>query len=176
MQVSSVAILTVSLASLVYFLAQYAKRKAVVALAIIIAIAFSLLTIRLWNEREFIPYPHSYLTRLTWLEGSKSSLDGMDCAKFIANAHGDELTFTYWKTNTDVVNVYQRRTDLRETALQAGDVANFNGQHVAVYLGAGSWIDADYRRGNVARFKLVDKPESDPWFQGPVTIKRFKGR
>jgi hypothetical protein len=167
-------LLVISLASLVYFITCYAKRKIVAALATVIFLVAAVLLFRLWDNRMYIPYPSDYLTRLEWLEGSRSSLDEIDCAKFIANAHGDELTFVYWKTKTDMIRVFAQRGDLKEFLLKPGDVANFNGQHVAVYLGSGQWIDADYRRGNVAKFQLAEKPETDPWFTGPVTIRRFK--
>lgn len=176
----SLIILTISLASLIYFVARFFYPRsqrpflAIGALLAIIIVAATVLGVRIWNERAFIPYPKAYLTRLAWLEGAPSSEDGMDCAKFIANAHGQELGFTFWKDRTIIVNTIQNRTGLTETGLLPGDVANFNGQHVAVFLGRGEWIDADYRRGTVAKFHLCDKPESDPWFQGPITIRRFK--
>jgi len=167
-------LLGISLGSLIYFVSQYAKRRIVAALAVVILLAAAVLLFRLWDNRAYLPYPSNYLTRLEWLEGYRSNTEELDCAKFIANAHGDELTFVYWKTKTNVIRVFAQRADLKEYLLKPGDVANFNGQHVAVYLGSGRWIDADYRRGNIAKFQLSDKPETDPWFTGPVTIRRFK--
>lgn len=142
------------------------------------------------------PYPRDYVKRLQWLKGAPTEgIIPIDCGGFIANAKGIRAPWgavSYFDLPRSMgaskgkptsprllVTTYASKADINESALLPGDMAQFtddNGEavHVIAFLRPGLWIDADYRRGNVAEFALSSKPSSDPWFSGHVRILRWK--
>ena len=80
-----------------------------------------------------------------------AALGGRSSRTFITEGHWDDLL----------------------AKLQPGDIVAFHGVHVAAYLGGGRWVDADTRRGNVAEFRMSDKPAADAWFAGRVRVLRW---
>jgi hypothetical protein len=143
----------------------------------------------MFEARAFLPYPNDYVTRLQYLTGWASRGHyGFNCSALITNAHGDSyLTEREFWTGAhgrvSLVAEFADRYQIDEQQLHAGDVAVFQGPtaspylgrglHVAAYLGKGTWIDSDTRRGFVAQFPLIGVPDSDPWFKGKVRIVRW---
>ena len=131
------------------------------------------------GARPAIPFPSNYLVRLSWLNGyAADAKHGFNCSDFIANAHGDDYIgpdefYAGAEGRLRILAEFSERSDIDERQLLPGDVIAFHGVHVAAYLGNGTWIDADTRRGNVGTFKLEDKPASDPWFAGKVRVLRW---
>jgi hypothetical protein len=130
-----------------------------------------------FNLRGSLPSFGGYVTRLKWLEGLPSSIDVMNCAGYISNAHGgqrlDSNQFYRGEGQTHIVAEYRTPSDVRESDLLPGDVIAFHGFHVAAYLGNGRWVDSDARRGDISEFRLTEKSKRDDWFSGPVRIVRW---
>ena len=156
-------------------------RKAAAAIALT-AIILSLAGLG-YNLRAMLPYPMNYMTRLVWLNGYASQAGAtsgaaLNCSGFIANAHGNEYIapeefYQGAGGKLQIVAEVSDRSAIPESILKPGDVAAFHGAHVAAYLGAGIWIDSDARRGEVSKFRMQDKSQSDNWFAGPVRIVRW---
>jgi hypothetical protein len=152
--------------------------------AILIAAAFLS-----YELRAFLPYPNNYVTRLRYLDGWISrGYYGFNCAALLSNAHGERYLTEreMWagaRGKLALVAEYVDRHHVAESEIEPGDIAVFQGPttrpyigrglHVAAYLGNGVWIDADARRGFVSKFRLADRPQSDPWFLGKVRIVRW---
>lgn len=144
----------------------------------------SALLLGAYNFRAFVP-AGSYTARLVLLQGwSSQGYYGFNCAGFITNAHSsaymsERAMYAGGKGQMHLVAEFASRYTLDETKLQVGDVAayrgrySFEGQHVAVYMGHGTWIDSDSRRGHVATYRLQDVPSNDEWFMGTVRIQRW---
>lgn len=160
-----------------------ANAKAKKAAAAVLLV--SALILGFYNFRAFAPVG-SYTTRLALLNGwSSQGYYGFNCAGFIANAHGSAYMserdmYAGGKGQMHLVASFASRYTVDESKLQVGDVAayrgqydGFEGQHVAVYMGHGTWIDSDSRRGRVATYKLQDVPANDEWFMGTVRIQRW---
>jgi hypothetical protein len=139
--------------------------------------------------RPFLPYPNNCVTRLRFLDGWMSrGYYGFNCAALLSNAHGERY-FTerqMWagaNKKLSLVTQFADRYHVDESAIQPGDIAVFQGPetfpflgrglHVAAYLGASVWIDADSRRGFVSKFRLAERPPNDLWFCGKVRIVRW---
>jgi hypothetical protein len=73
----------------------------------------------------------------------------------------------------EIVGEYADHTSIDENQLQPGDVADFDGVHVAAYIGGGVWMDSDPAHGGVGHINLWMKPLDDPWFSGHVRILRW---
>lgn len=133
-----------------------------------------------WDVRAFSPYPTNYLSRLRFLQGwSSRGFYAFNCSGFISNAHGSryysEREMFAGTPDLKIRLVLPSRWALDESKLKPGDVAAFagpsgGGQHVAAYLGNGTWIDGDNRRGFVSSYRLGDRSAIDPWFMGEVHI------
>lgn len=140
------------------------------------------------NWKAYSPYPMNYVARLKMLEGWNAEVgDGLNCSGFVSNAHGVSFRKSYdfysnaYGDMTLLAEVASVRA-INETQLQPGDVAAFEGQlvgkkgaHVAAYLGNGIWIDADGRRGNVAKYHMAEKSAADAFFSGTVRLYRWNG-
>jgi len=139
--------------------------------------------------RPFLPYPSNYVLRLRYLDGWFSyGYYGFNCAAFISNAHGERY-FTereMWAGANGkliLIEEFSDRYHIQESRIRPGDIAVFQGPttppyighglHVAAYLGDGTWIDGDARRGRVATFALAQRPATDPWLSGKVRIVRW---
>ncbi len=139
-----------------------------------------------YNLRAFLPLVGDYPTSLTELNGwSSLGYYGLNCTAFVALAHGEHFVnidkLYAVPNNTLLIYELPNRYSINESRLQPGDLAVFRGPysdrvglHVTAYLGNGNWIDSDTRRGQVAKYRLVDKPANDDWFQGEVRILRWK--
>lgn len=134
--------------------------------------------------RALTPYPTDYVTRLTVLDGWTSvGQYALPCSGFISNAHGESLIteqefYRAEDTRFKALMELASRWEIDETTLKPGDIAAFGGPagdgiHVAAFLGRGTWVDGDARRGYVAFYRLQDKPEDDTWFTGRVRILRW---
>lgn len=121
--------------------------------------------------------PHSYIDRLLQLRGTPYLT--LDCANYICAArqhshcgsadiftgcHGSMVMVAEVKTLTEATSI---------PALQAGDVADFHGIHVAAYIGGGKWMDSNPDHNGVGDMNMHPSP-SDLWYTGPVRIMRWK--
>lgn len=141
-----------------------------------------------WFYRAYIPFPRNYVERLKFLRFWNSVTgDGLNCSGFLANAHGESFRTSYdfyYNEHQDLILLEElnSRDQINESQLQPGDFAAFEGPdfaprrgiHVAAYLGNGSWIDADSRRGYVDAYRLADVPPGDWFFMGHVRVYRWK--
>lgn len=138
--------------------------------------------------RAYLPYPITYVDRLKTLDGWTTEPGiGLNCSGFVSNAR--EASFRtaadiYQNKLQDLVLVAEtiNKDGISEQVLQPGDLASFagpignaqTGVHVAAYLGNHEWVDADGRRGYVAKFKMLDKQPNDVYFIGRVRLYRWK--
>lgn len=139
--------------------------------------------------RAHIPYPVNYLDRLERLQGwPVEQGDGLNCSGFVSNAHSAPFRTAadiYQNRLQDLSFVVEfkniREMEQMEQYIQPGALASFEGPrtsnpkqahgvHVAAYLGNGIWTDADFRRGDVNKFRLHDKLMSDAFFTGRVRL------
>jgi hypothetical protein len=153
--------------------------KTLVRTAILLGTICATLLCTGYSLRTICPYPRNYVQRLTWLEGWYAPGYNLEnCSGFLANAHGEKYLnpddfFSGVNGKMAIIAEFADRSQIKEDSLEPGDVAAWGG-HVAAFLKPGMWIDADMRRGSIARFRLQDKPLDDPWFQGKVRIVRWK--
>jgi hypothetical protein len=140
--------------------------------------------------RAYSPLPVNYVARLKMLEHWDTEPDdGLNCSGFISNAHSEKFHRSsdfYLNTfdDLDLIAEVRNRRQIDESILSPGDVAAFEGPdwpraarvgvHVAAYLGHGSWVDADSRRGYVEQFRMSDKDSTDQLFTGHVRLYRWK--
>lgn len=93
-----------------------------------------------------------------------------DCgAALLSTTCGGKLTVVYSGLSTaELVTL--------EGTLQAGDIAQFHGGHVSMYLGHGTWIDSTRKRNGVAQFKMADELVAGErgWYGGPIQIVRWR--
>lgn len=140
----------------------------------------------------------SYIAGLRGMEGSPylwggESRRGIDCSglprRALRDALWDARAFREWghqwwfdtsaramgenyRDFTRPVGVGGKLRDLDFWALEPGDLAvTVDGRHVMVFLGGGSWIQADPGPLKV----VIGKPEVDlnPWFDRKVTVHRW---
>lgn len=153
------------------------------ALVIISLIA---LTLSYYNFRAFLPMVGSYEQRLSWLSGwSSAGYYAFNCSGLIAYAHGDDWTnerVMYAGNNSKftLIKEFDGKDSIDESILAPGDVVVFEGHndmyigvHVVAYLGHGTWIDSDSRRGYVTKYRMSQKSDSDPWFVGKARAYRW---
>jgi hypothetical protein len=151
------------------------RRAAILACAV--SLAFFALA---YSLRTYAPYPRNYTTRLVWLSGWYApGFFKVNCSGFLANAHGDGyLDPADFARGVDgkmeLVGEWSTVAEIDEHQLRRGDVGYFPAGHVAAYLGNGEWIDADVRRGGIAKYRMSSKV-TDPWFAGSARILRWKG-
>ena len=82
--------------------------------------------------------------------------------------------YVFWvRRRTSIVAEYRDHTLIDEKQLEPGDIADFDGVHVAAYIGGGVSMDSDIAHGGVGPINLWMKPLSDPWFAGGVRILRW---
>lgn len=134
---------------------------------LVVALSLSLTSMR--------PVPQTYIDRLKGLRGTPYA--ELDCAQFINAAHQPNLDCTSqdmykgcFGTMAVVADV-PTVDEAERLNLQAGDVLDFHGVHVAVYVGDGQYMDSDPAHGGVGDMKVRNP---DAWFQGPVRILRWK--
>lgn len=148
------------------------------------------LTFASWSVRGAIPTPGlSYVQRLELLRGwSTKGYSGYNCSGFITHAarqpYRESEELYAGKGDTILLAEYTNKKFINETMLIPGDFAVFQGAsyaqgngdgvHCAAYLGDGVWIDSDGRRGNVAMWRMNEKPNPDPWFAGSVKIFQWR--
>lgn len=72
----------------------------------------------------------------------------------------------------ELVAQYGSLSQLDPAVLQAGDVLDFSGHHVAAFVGDG-FMDSDPAHNGVARIDLGSKG-GDNWFAGQVRILRWR--
>ena len=134
---------------------------------IIAVIAFRIFA---WSQRD------DYIDRLVDLAGTPYSQ--LNCSAYICNAKGHKpcsalAMYSGCDGALEIVAEYADRSMIDQTQLQPGDIADFNGVHVAAYIGGGVWMDSDTTHGGVGPINLWMKPLSDPWFSGHVRILRW---
>lgn len=145
------------------------KKAFAITLAVLALFLFT------YSVRPLLPLP--YLMKAEVLNGySSDAVHGLNCADFVSKAHsetyiGPDEFFAVPPSMTLTQDI--DFADLKESTLRPGDVGAFHGAHVAIYLGSGTWIDSDLRRGHVAKYKLSEK-QNDEWFVGRVHILRWK--
>lgn len=151
--------------------------------------------------RAYSPFPLNYVHRLRMLDFWEiDKKTGLNCSGFICNAHSSPFrsSWEFYENTRNELDLVETAVDFRhisETDLLPGDIAAFegpadawahsghHGNHVAAYLGAGVWIDADARRGDVRRFAMLDHGQRianapgktvDHFFEGHVRVYRWK--
>ena len=141
-----------------------------------------------WYDRAYFPFPRNYLERLELLRGWNSTKrGGLNCSGFLANAHSESFRTSYdfyYNQHQDLtlLQELEDRGQIDESLLRPGDFAAFEGPdfaprsgiHVAAYVGNGTWIDGDGRRGYVEFYHLKDVPRGDFFFTGHVRLYRWK--
>lgn len=147
---------------------------------LILTVLVAALLLLIYSARLIIPYPTDYVTRLNWLSGWYApTFYDVNCSGFIANAHGErylnpEDYLQGANGKLYVVATFEDYKHVDESLLLPGDVGVFHRQHIAAFLKPGEWVDSDARRGSVAKYSLQDIKASDSWFQGPVTVMRWR--
>jgi hypothetical protein len=117
-----------------------------------------------------------YVDRLVDLAGTPYSQ--LNCSAYICMAkhHASCSALSMYSGCNgalDIVAEYADHSLIDEKQLQPGDIADFNGVHVAAYTGGGVWMDSDTAHGGVGPINLWMKPLSDPWFSGHVRVLRW---
>jgi hypothetical protein len=115
-----------------------------------------------------------YVTRLRAMEGTPY-LEA-PCSTYICAAKQHEKCSAQqmWESCGGALEVEQEVESFASVdvaQLLAGDVVNFRGVHVAVYVGDGTWMDSIPERG-VGRM-ATPVNSVDPWYSGPVRILRW---
>jgi len=119
-----------------------------------------------------------YLTRLHIFAGTPYMT--LTCSRYIVRAHGGPKPHCggaagMWNGcngHMEVVAQFASRAQINAAVLQAGDVLDFNGHHVAAFVGDG-FMDSDPAHNGVARIDLGSKG-GDLWFAGQVRILRWR--
>lgn len=149
--------------------------------------------------RAYSPYPLNYLTRLQSLENWNAAQGtGLNCSGFVSNAHGSAFRHSYdfYELAGGDLELVGTAADFRsidESKLLPGDLAAFHGPaghknhghdgvHVAAYLGAGVWIDANGHTGLVTKFRMSNLTMirdgvsrlDDTFYAGDVRLIRWK--
>lgn len=136
----------------------------------------------LWNETHALARGNTaannraeYVRRLMELSGTPYM--ELQCSTYIcaAKMHDKCSAAEIWEGCRGAMEVQQEVntfTGVEDDLLQPGDVAVFNGVHVAAYVGNGIWMDATPEHG-VSPLKLPVN-QSDPWYRGTVRIMRWK--
>lgn len=116
----------------------------------------------------------SYVDRLIALAGTP--YNELSCVRFIEQAHEEKghctaaEMFDGCRGAMVVVAEVPDMHTLPYKSLVPGDVVNFHGAHVAVYVGYGQFMDSDPLHNGVGQMV----PTKDGWFAGPVRILRWK--
>jgi cell wall-associated NlpC family hydrolase len=65
-----------------------------------------------------------------------------------------------------------------ESEFLPGDVAQFHGGHVAVYIGRGVWMDSSRQRAGVQKFSMLEELAANDrgWYGGPINVERIARR
>lgn len=118
----------------------------------------------------------NYVDRLVDLAGTPYSQ--LNCSAYICKARGHApcsalAMYSGCDGALTIVAEYRDHTLIDEKQLEPGDIADFDGVHVAAYIGGGVWMDSDVAHGGVGPINLWMKPLSDPWFAGGVRILRW---
>jgi hypothetical protein len=141
------------------------KRFAVLAAAAVIVIAVPVSA----------PSRNGYLGRLESMRGTsymKATCSGFICQ---AKGHAPCSALQFWTGCGGDLEVIQQVSSLAKvqlSTLQAGDVLDFNGSHVAVYVGNGQMMDSVPERGVGT---LLNPAAADLWYSGSVRILRWQG-
>jgi|HubBroStandDraft_6_1064221.scaffolds.fasta_scaffold1070298_1 hypothetical protein len=123
------------------------------------------------------PRRDKYVDRLVDMAGTPYS--EMTCSAYICTAkrHAPCSALSMYSGcdgTLEIVAQYADRSMIDQTLLQPGDIADFNGVHVAAYIGGGVWMDSDIDHGGVGPIDLSMEPLCDRWFSGQVRILRWK--
>ena len=122
------------------------------------------------------PRRDNYVDRLVDMAGAPYS--ELTCSAYICKAKrlapcSALSMYSGCDGKLEIVAQYPDRSMIDQTLLQPGDVADFNGIHVAAYIGGGVGMDSDIEHGGVGPINLWTEPLSDPWFSGRVRILRW---
>jgi hypothetical protein len=115
----------------------------------------------------------SYLDRLEEMRGT--SYADANCSGYICQAkrHAPCSAQQFWNGcggDLTVVQQVESLSKLDRNSLHAGDVLDFHGVHVAVYMGGGEIMDSVPERG----VGTVSQPKSnDIWYAGNVRVLRW---
>jgi cell wall-associated NlpC family hydrolase len=148
------------------FVGLFKRRKAVRAAGL----AFATLTLLALPAASISK--SDYVTRLESLRGTKYST--VSCSQFIciAKRHAQCSALKMWNGCADDLEVVQQVESLAKVnrqSLRAGDVLDFRGVHVAVYVGNGEIMDSVPERG-----VGTVSDTSDSWYSGKVRILRWR--
>ncbi|MGD0964868.1 MAG: hypothetical protein ABSA57_13335 [Candidatus Acidiferrales bacterium] len=118
----------------------------------------------------------NYVDRLVDLDGTPYSQ--LTCSAYICSAKRHAYCsalamYAGCDGALEIVAEYPDHSFIDEAQLQPGDIADFNGVHVAAYTGGGVWMDSDIKHGGVGPINLWMEPLGDRWFSGHVRILRW---
>jgi hypothetical protein len=133
-------------------------------------IAMMVLGLGAWSRRD------NYVDRLVDLAGTPYS--HLTCSAYICTAKRHVpcsalAMYSGCDGALEIVAEYPDHSFIDERQLQAGDIADFQGVHVAAYVGGGVWMDSDIKHGGVGPINLEMEPLNDLWFSGRVRILRW---
>ena len=137
---------------------------------LVLIIAISSLTLM-----SAAPVRKNYVEQLRDLAGQPYIQ--MDCQRFIeAPLHvkhcGANGMWSGCYNQAHVIAEFKSRQEALAYPLLPGDVLDFHGVHVAVYVGD-KFMDSDAQHGGVGYVDLEHKNPNDLWFTGPVRIVRW---
>jgi hypothetical protein len=104
---------------------------------------------------------NSYVSRLQHMRGT--SYAKLSCTAYICAAKQRSLTTAKGMLTSPEFS------RIGKSDLLPGDIADFNGVHVAAYIGDGVWFDSTPEHG----VGEMHASKSDPWYSGPVTYLRW---
>ena len=120
------------------------------------------------------PAPTTYVGRLRSLEATPYST--LNCSQYICAAKRHAICDAqgFWNGcngEAVVLKEYASIQQVRTSDLQPGDVLDFNGSHVAAYVGNGQFMDSTPERG-VGTVNPYSQ-QFDLWYSGPVRVVRW---
>jgi hypothetical protein len=120
------------------------------------------------------PESNGYVMHLEAMRGTRYMT--ATCSGFLCQAKGHApcSALQFWTGCSGDLAVVQQVASfakLRMSTLQAGDVLDFNGSHVAVYVGNGGMMDSVPGRGVGT---LSNPAANDLWYSGSVRVLRWQ--